>query len=324
MSDNTELFKAAWQTLSETQTRLIVSHEDPDGDAVCSVLAAARLLSGLKGRTEIFLPGAPAEYAYLPGFNLIKNICPKEFDAVLALDYGGWSRTGLGNAVPEKNIITLDHHPKRGQRGAVQIIDVSASSTCELIYEWARALKFPVDQNLAFILITGIMTDTGNLQYSSTSSRTLEIVEQLVLAGAPLSKITRRLNDLNSTAVLKAWAKLLSEATVDNELNVVYMLLPLARLKALGLKPEQCSGFASFLATVPGPRAAAFLREDSPGVIQGSLRSDGPDALDVSVIAEKMGGGGHQRASGFTFQGSLESAWASLRLAFREVLGDTD
>ena len=323
MNQFSELFKSAWEFLLRSRSRLIVSHENPDGDAVASVLAMAHLTRDLPGRTQILLPDAPAEYHYLPGFNLISNKPPKKFDCVVGLDYGAWSRTGLSPDVPESKIITIDHHPKGRQRGALNIINTEASSTCELLYEWVIALNLPLDRDLAFLILTGIMTDTGNLQYASTTSRTLEIVEQLVLAGAPLPKVTRRLNNTNTTAMLKAWAKLLNEVEVDVVLNVVYLLLPFERQQALGFTSEQYSGFASFLVTIPGHRAAAFLREEEWGVVQGSLRSDGPNALNVAKVAEKMSGGGHPRASGFTFHGSPAEAWAKLKLAFQEILGDT-
>jgi len=323
MSQIKDLFSAAWEFLLRSRSRLIVSHENPDGDAVASVLAMSHLTRNLSGQTQIFLPEAPAEYHYLPGFNLMGREIPEKFDCVVGLDYGAWSRTGLSPDVPENKIITVDHHPKGRQRGALNIINAEASSTCELLYEWVIALNLPLDRDLAFLILTGIMTDTGNLQYASTTSRTLEIVEQLVLAGAPLPKVTRRLNNTNTTAMLKAWAKLLNEVEVDVVLNVVYLLLPFERQQALGFTSEQYSGFASFLATIPGHRAAAFLREEEWGVVQGSLRSDGPNALNVAKVAEKMSGGGHPRASGFTFHGSPAEAWAKLKLAFQEILGDT-
>lgn len=321
---HSETFKKIWQALTKARWVLAVSHADPDGDAVASVLALSQLLRAEGIDVQPRLPDPPAsEFDYLPGFTDITNQPPMTPDLVVALDYGDWPRLKLPAEFKESRIISIDHHPQRGQRGFLQVIEPAASSTCELLYWFCRANGRPIKRDLAITLLTGIITDTGSFQHANTSPVALEVVEDLMLRGAPLPKVMKRLTVGRSMSALKAWGAALRRLEFEEGLKVARVLMPYAELVEAQIHPDDLAGFASLLSAIPDVRGAAFLVEEKPGEVRGSLRSEGPLALNVAKIAEALGGGGHERAAGFTVAGTAGAVWSRLKLEIERVISNT-
>lgn len=317
-------FKLVGAALRGTRQVLAASHEDPDGDAVASVLAMKQILEAAGIKAAAYLPDPPGrEFAYLPGFTTISTIPLTTADMVVALDYGDWPRLKLPDKFKESQIITIDHHPQRGQRGFLQVVEPTASATCELLYWFCRANELPIKRDLAITLLTGIVTDTGSFQHANTSPVALEVVEDLMLKGAPLPKVMKRLTMGRPLSALRAWGLGLKHLEFDPALQVARVLMPYAELAEHQIHPDDLSGFASLLSSIPDIRAAAFLLEHKAGETRASLRSEGPQALNVGEIAEALGGGGHERAAGFTVQGTLAEVWPRLKLEITRAIGNT-
>lgn len=326
MSLVAQTFQQIWQLLGHSDRVLIASHRDPDGDAVAAVLALQHILAAHGVAATAYLPDpAPLMFAFLPGFATLTTRPPADISGlVVGLDYGDWARLGLPDTIPNERIITIDHHPRRGQRGILMAIDETASSTCEILYRFCGAAGIGLDRTLAITLLTGIVTDTGSFQHANTSPATLEAVEDLMLKGAPLPKVLKRIAAQRSPALLHAWGAALKRVRVDDALGLVYMLMPHDALIAAGLDSDDLSsGFASLLSTIPNTRCAAFLVEQTPGVVRGSLRSDGSLAISVARVAQALGGGGHERAAGFTVNGTVDTVWPKVKLEIQRGMGDT-
>lgn len=322
MSTRVKMFEDMWRVLTDARHVLVASHNDPDGDAVAGVLAVYLMLAGTGVRATPYLPDtAPATFGYLPGFERITRNEPRDADWVVALDYADWRRLALSDTWNDTRVVTIDHHPARNQRGRFKLIDEAASSTCELLYEWCAALKLPIGRDLAITLLSGIISDTGGFQHANTSPRTLEVVEDLMLKGAPLPSTLKRLTLNRSPALLRAWGTMLRRVAIDEATGSVYVLVGYDELVADHINPEDLSGFSSLLSTIPDSRCAAFIMEAEPGVVRGSLRSEGPGALNVAAVAQSLGGGGHERAAGFTLtQTNVAKAWRLVRQALTAQL----
>jgi len=318
-----ERFKKDFERIKEEVFKfrriLIVSHVNPDGDSVGSSLGFYHFLKGQGRRAEVFVPGGvPANFRILPGANAISDRPPSSYDLVIALDYGDWIRTGLKGNIPEEKIITIDHHPFRTQRGKVKLIDLNVSSTCEIIYFFLEYLGAEIDRNIAFCLLTGIITDTGGLKHESTQVRTFEVVKKLILKGAPLEEVTEMTNPFRSLKILRFWGRLISSIVFCSECKLAYIAVDKKLQEEFGATAEDVSGIVSLVATIPQARVSAVLVEDK-GEIRVSLRTESDRHADVSQIAQKLGGGGHKLASGFTSKLPMEETIEGLKREIKKA-----
>ncbi len=282
---------------------LVGSHKSPDGDALCSLLAAARILTILSSRPVCVVDGQiPERFNFLPGADQIRSLAQLtswNFDAVLTVDCGSLSRLGaLADRIgSEPLLVNIDHHPDNSLFGRLNIIFPEASSTAELLYDIILALNVPLDVDLATILYTGLMTDTGGFRYSNTSSTAFAMAARLVQAGADPAILAQAIYSNNSLHGIK----LLGEAAHSLDLSAG------GRVASMTVQQpeasEELEEITDFALTIKGVRALALFRL-AGNTVRCSLRARG--SHDVARIARKYGGGGHQKAAGFTWDGSLE------------------
>ena len=315
--------------LKNAKNILIVSHEDPDADAIGSMLGLNLFLKEIGLKPFLYLSDSPPNFfSFLPGFSEIKNKIPKDldFDLLFGLDYGDFKRLNLPGYVLAKkslikNLITIDHHQGR-QTGKVKIVDPKVSSTCEIIYQWLKeappAGSLPIDiidKEIATCLLTGIVGDTGGFSHVSTSFRTMRAASDLLSKGAPLDRIENLTLFSESTSLLKSaeiFGKVLSRIKTVPECKLVYSWLSTEDLRnqpfsTLELNEILGEGrVASIISKELNCNFALFLIEYKKGEIRGCLRSEPFKGKKVDQIAKKLGGGGHPYAAGFKQRGTIE------------------
>jgi len=283
-----------------SQSILLLSHKDPDGDALGSVSALADFLINQKKIVQIFIPGdINQNFAFLPHFNIISNSYNKNFNLIIACDYSNFNRTGFDEIIDDKHIITFDHHiENEGQRGELKLIDSQACSTCQLLYFFFKKLNIKISKNMATSLLTGILTDTGFFKNTNVTSETFEAVKDLILKGASIQKITKAIYTFPDQ-VLNLWSEALNRTEFDQKHNIVYTAIPYHLFQKYKNVAKEIGGFSSFINSIYDAKLALTLVEQESGVVRGSIRAKPSSGINAFQIAQKLGGGGHFLAAGF-------------------------
>lgn len=308
-----KLLKKALIKIKKANKIFLVTHDRPDGDAVSSICALSELLIQLDKQFFAFCQDLPPSvYSFLPHSEIIsddrKKIKFSEYDLIIALDCGSLARTNITsyikNKKPEQYVIEFDHHPKIDDYANLEIRDSQASSTAEILYSFFKENKIKINKNIANCLLTGIMTDTGNLLYNSTSDKTVKISSELLLYGAKFPTILENTWRNKTLAGMKLWGRAIQNLKINKKYNFAYTVLTYQELSNEMVAEEELEGLSGFLSSLYGVKALLVLREEKPDFFKGSLRTSRDD-IDVSKLAIKLGGGGHIRASGFKIFGKL-------------------
>jgi bifunctional oligoribonuclease and PAP phosphatase NrnA len=303
---------------------LLVTHENPDGDAFGSILGAKLALDALGKSSVMYLSGElglPQEYSFLDLGELRRELPPDvEERVVLALDCANESRTGLNSGLLENAplVIDVDHHHDNTRFGKINLIVPDASSTGEIVRDLLAELGVPLTQEIAEALYVALVTDTGRFQYANTTPKALRLAAELVEAGVDVQRVFQGIYESVEFAKLKLLARALERAELFEGGRLVVTYLLRSDFNELGVGEEYAEGIIDYLRSVDGTGMAATIREppEPPGAERRISMRSASDELDVSAIARKRGGGGHRQAAGFSTAESIDEIKAFLREEF--------
>ena len=310
---------------------VVTSHENPDGDALGSLLATHLALEAL-GKDSVMVLGGPSPLPVEYGFlalderGLLRTAPADVSDRVLlAVDCAQESRI-VETLLHEKAPLTvnIDHHHDNTRFGAVNLVVEEASSTAEVLADLFRELGVPLTPEIAEPLYTAVVTDTGRFQYSNTTPKALRLAADLVEAGADVTKVFVEVYESTPFPKLKLLARALERATELAHGRVVVSELRREDFEAAGAEEPYSEGIIDHLRSVDGAELVALVRELPPGAStarKGSLRSH-PNGVDVSAIARDFGGGGHKRAAGFSTDLAMDEITRRIVEAFASANGD--
>ena len=293
---------------------LVTTHENPDGDALGSLLAMTLGLRQLGKDVYMYLAGhapLPGEYTFMP-LDELRRTLPEEADerVLLAVDCANESRLGPDPEILHQSPFTIDidHHHDNTRFGDVNLIVPDASSTAEVLRDVFTELGIVVTPEIAEALYIALVTDTGRFQYANTSPRTLRLAAELVEAGADVHRVFQGVYENVQFAKLKLLARALERAQVYEGGAVVVSYLLRNDFSEVGAAEPYSEGIIDYLRAVEGAIVSVLIREpprsDGP-TRRVSLRSS-TDEIDVSAIARNFGGGGHRQAAGFSSERSIE------------------
>ncbi len=298
---------------------VVATHENPDGDAIGSLVAAAAGLRQLGKAVRTYLEPAssiPSELRLLDVAGLERHLDESELGSwtLLALDCATMRRLGRGHrGVVETaaTVIDIDHHYDNTRFGAINLIDGSASSTAEILLDVLEALGVELTPDIAQSLYVALVTDTGRFQQRTTGANALRMAARLVDAGVDIQRVYQRVFETVPLRKLRLLGRVIDHLVLYEDGRVAISHLDRADFAELGAAESDTEGLVDHLRAIAGVEVAALIREP-PLVAVGlaspnrvSLRSRG--AIDVSEIARKVGGGGHKQAAGFSHAGDLAS-----------------
>jgi phosphoesterase RecJ-like protein len=303
----TDLERAAAE-LRDREKFLLTAHEGPDGDALGSLLGLHKVLAQLGKDSVMFMAAKefplPIEYRFLPLEEVFHEAPADMADrTVVFLDCGNIDRvpvewlTGGGN-----DVINIDHHHDNTRFGDVNLVEVGASCTAEIVYDLALLLGAKITPEIASALYVGLITDTGKFMYENTNAHTHRVAADLIDAGVNVDDTYRRLYEHVPIEKLRLVSRALDKISsyVDGKLVVSYITM--ADYEATGAGEEMTEGLIDNLRSIDGVKVAAVIRDlgnRGRAARKVSLRSSAGD-VDVSAIARVNGGGGHKRAAGFS------------------------
>ena len=303
---------------------LLTTHENPDGDALGSLLGMNHILTALGKDSVMFLASKefplPVEYRFLPLEEVFHEAPVDLVDRELVfLDCGNIDRMPVEWLQRDDgSTLNIDHHHDNTRFGTLNLVDVAASSTAEIVFDIARELGAELTPEIAQALYVGLVTDTGRFMYENTTPRTHQVAAELIEAGVDVDDTYRRLYERVPIEKLRLVERALGsvEAHADGALVISYVTAE--DYAASGAQEVHTEGIIDYLRSVEGARVAALVRDkkDGPDPRKVSLRSVDGD-VDVSKIAREKGGGGHARAAGFstdlTYDELVEFLSAQLR-----------
>ena len=295
------------KAIEQRDAFLLTSHARPDGDAVGSLLALYQALTQLKKKTQVIMSDpVPLIYTSLPCAAVIDHEQQVPDDApqtVIILECDGVQRTRL-KGLEERFLINIDHHASGRDFGHVNWIDRNACAVAEMVFRLSRAAGAKITPDIATCLYTAVLTDTGSFCFIGTNDRTFELALELVRSGAKPSDVAQHVYFSNPASKMRLLGAALSNLHRDGAL--AYMHLSLGEMEKSGGLEEDCEGIVNYALGIEGVEVALFFRELKDGRYRVSLRSKGQ--VNVGVIAEQFGGGGHACASGCAVSGPLATS----------------
>jgi phosphoesterase RecJ-like protein len=322
-TDQTDL-QAVAETLRAHDRFLVVTHENPDGDALGSLLAMTLALRSLGKDVEMLLCGqgpVPREYAFMQLDGLLRELPADAEERVLvAVDCAKADRIGpdLSPVERTKLVVDIDHHHDNTRFGAVNLIVADASSTGEVLRDVFAELGVEITPELAEPLYIALVTDTGRFQYSNTTAKSLRLAAELVEAGADVHAVFQQVYESVEFAKLKLLARALDRARVLEGGRIVVSHLLRTDFGEVGAVEPYSEGIIDYLRAVEGSELAVLIRQpprDDGPVHRVSLRAS-VDELDVSAIARSFGGGGHRQAAGFSSEKTIDEITELIRQGF--------
>ncbi|MBD3292704.1 MAG: hypothetical protein GF393_07240, partial [Armatimonadia bacterium] len=300
-------------------------HENPDGDAVGSLLALRSVLLSLGKSVHAATPTAPPDrFRFLDGFGAISTAAPADqADLGIALDCDGADRlTDLQEALlASRTVIDIDHHGGPDAFGDLQLVDPDAAATAVLVMDVIRALcAHDLTAEQARALYVALIADTGCFRFTNTSPRAMRLGADLIAAGADPSELSRRVFTIRPMEAVRLQARALSSLTEVNG-GVTLATLSHQDFEQTGAQPELTEGIIDDFRDAIGVRAAALIKESEPGTWQVSMRGNG---VDVASVARDFGGGGHLYAAGCTIEGGREEVAERLTRALEVAVEEAD
>jgi len=317
----------------ELRTRerfLLTAHEGPDGDALGSLLGMHHLLTQLGKDSVMFLAAKefplPIEYRFLPLEEVFHEPPADMADrTVVFLDCGNVDRMPVDFLTNGGNFtINIDHHHDNTRFGDVNLVNVEASCTAEIVYDLAKLLGAEITSCMASALYVGLITDTGKFMYENTNAHTHRVAAELIDAGVDVDDTYRRLFENVPLEKVRLVARALTSLGRHCDDRLVISYITAADYEATGAGEEMTEGVIDHLRSIEGTKLAAVVRDlgnRGRAARKVSLRSSEGD-VDVSAIARKHGGGGHKRAAGFSTDLELDELVTFLCAELGAQLGD--
>jgi phosphoesterase RecJ-like protein len=298
----------------------LVSHRDPDGDTVGSVLALGLALEAA-GKTVSFhcADPIPEDLRFLSGSERYQRTRPPfpDADVVVTVDLGERSRAGL-ELPPEASqdgagsrLLNVDHHKSNSMFGDINFVDPTSAASGEMVARIVDALGVTWTPDMATAALTALMTDTGSFQFPNTDPRVLELAARLRAAGADISSITYNVFRNRRFEATRLWGAAFTRIERDPDGVLVWTWIDRADLDRAGAREEHVAGLVEQVARTTDNRVAFLFNGVKPGEVRISCRtSPFEPCVDAAVLMGKFGGGGHARAAGAVVPGALESVKA--------------
>ncbi len=306
------------QSIAQSSSIALITHINPDGDAIGSTIALMHALDKMEKSVDVYCQdNIPSMFDFLDGVNRITkpDQSTKNYDLVIALDCSDPDRMGTCAPIMDRAITSanIDHHVSNTFYANINVVDEEASATGEIIYKLVTQLEIEPNKSIAEALYTAIVSDTGRFSFSNTTSKTHRIVAHLIEWGADVVKLSNLLFNNHSLEWVRLLGQAINSLAIYYDGKVAIMHITQAMMDRVGATEEHSNGIIQYAKDITGVELAALLREVNDSTIKVSLRSQ--SIIDVSLLAQEFGGGGHKRAAGCTINLPLIPAQDSLMKA---------
>jgi phosphoesterase RecJ-like protein len=318
--------EAVAQALRGHDDFVITTHENPDGDALGSLIACKLTLDQLGKRSQMFLWGnseLPREYAFMALDGLVRGDGSELLGRPLVcVDAANEERIGREPRLLAEApfVVDIDHHHDNSRYGSVNLVVGDASSTAEVLRDVIAALDVSLTPGIAEALYIALVTDTGRFQYANTTPKALRLAAELVEAGADVHRIFQLVYENIEFGKLKLLARALEHAHIYEGGHLVVSYLERKDFTETHGTSATSEGAIDSLRAVEGADMAALISEPPERESRRVSLRTSREEIDVSAIARKSGGGGHRQAAGFSSREEIPAIVEFIRREFRAQL----
>ena len=300
-----------FQFIDNARHIVLIAHVNPDADSLGSASAMYTHLLRLEKKVTFFCATERINpnLAFLPWFDRIRHQFPAKADLAISFDCGAYKRLGVEIMCP---LVNVDHHKSNENYGDVNVIDISAISTTQVLFDAFKREGITINPKMATALYSGLLDDSHSFLSPKTDVRTFKMAEELTIAKADILECADALFHRHSLAALRLKGMMFERMQLLFEARAVVHLVSAEMMAQSGAREVDCEAALEESMGLPHAVFALMLRENRDGKIKGSLRSIGD--IDVEQVARVFGGGGHSHAAGFDVENR------SLAELFDEVL----
>ncbi len=292
---------------------LIISHVNPDGDTLGSMLGLyLAILENFKKKSDMLsVSKLPDVYSYLPHYSEIKQLDEidksREYDLVINVDVAAIDRVCDAKILFEKAkfSVNIDHHKTNIGYGNLNFINSDASSTGEVLYNCFEQMGWKINLDTAICLYTAILTDTGSFRFDNTKPKTFETAAKLVEIGVQPSEVYKKVYESDSKTLVMFQAHCISKAKFSDDNKIAYTKVFRKDMEQFSAGDDCMEGLTEKLRAIVTTRLAFVAKEMKSGGTKFSMRSK---FADVAQLCEKFGGGGHKFAAGCTIKAPVDEA----------------
>jgi phosphoesterase RecJ-like protein len=307
------------EIITDSKNVAVAAHVNPDGDAIGSILGTVTILND-NGIPSYPVPikNPPKKYRFLEGFGgFFESPKSDNPDLLLAFDTGNDERLeDSAKAIYRTGVktIAIDHHVSNPGFGVAHWVDKAYASTSMMLLELFSEMGYTISRSAATAYYTALVADTGHFTFSNTDVLAHEAAARLVQLGAEPVEIAKHVDGDRPIKMLHLLGAALGTLTYFCENRAAYICVTRKMQEKLGTRESGPEDIAQYARIVSGVRLGIFFHELDTGYVKVSFR--GNDGLDVRMIAEQLGGGGHAAAAGCRLKGTLEEV---KKRVFREV-----
>ena len=295
------------EEIKNAETIVLLTHETPDGDAIGSSLAMKLALENLGKKAELIMSSYAKTFDYLPEVNDIKKESQiEEYDLAISLDCATLKRLDNKEYFEKaKKTIVIDHHGSNNMYGDINYVNPVAPACSEILLAMFSYYGIEVDVKIGTCLMTGIITDTGGLQYPSTTADTFEYAAELLRKGVDIADICKRTLQTKTKANFELTKRVMDRMELLEDGKVAFSYIDQKDMNEVNAEEGDHEGLVNIGRSIDGVEVSIFIRQkENENAYKVSMRSG--SYVNVSDVCLMFGGGGHPRAAGALVQGSVE------------------
>lgn len=306
--------------INKADSIAILTHQNPDGDAIGTSTALYNGLVNLNKNVELIIPEYSRVFNEVPGIeDAKKEGSRKKYDLAISVDcatiklLNGWSNY----FEDAKERIVIDHHSSNSMYGDINYVDVDAPACAQVMYVLFRYWNWKITKEIGTSLMTGIITDTGGFQYPGVSKETFEIASNLLMQGVNISKIYKKVMATHSKSSFELKKIAIDRMEFLENGKITFTYITKEDEEKVSAETGDYEGIVNEGRDIEGVEVSIFLHEMDDG-FKASLRAN--NDVNVSDVCMMFGGGGHSRAAGATMQGEPEQIKEKLVIEIKRQL----
>ena len=308
------------EQINKAESIVILTHENPDGDAIGTGLALYNALKQYGKNPDIIIPEYPRNFSFLPGTEEIKKESEvKKYDLAISVDCATIKMlNGFSNYFEDAKVkISIDHHSTNTMFGDYNYVSPEAPACAQVLIVMLEYFKIDITKEIGTCILTGIITDTGGFKYSGVTAETFEFVAGLMNKGINVSKIYRKVLQTKTRANFELNRIAADRLEFLEDGKVAFTYITKEDEEKVSAESGDHEGIVETGRDIEGVEVSVFIRQTDKGC-KVSMRSN--EYVNVSDICLLLGGGGHIRAAGVTMQCTIEQAKEKILMHVRKVI----
>ncbi|WP_345992348.1 DHH family phosphoesterase [Sulfurimonas sp. HSL-1716] len=289
------------ERIQKAEHVVVIAHVNPDADSLSSASAVYTYMLKLHKKVSFFCSSKNIDekLKFLPWVDKIKNSFPSGADLAISLDCGSYARLGVELDI---DLINFDHHQSNDNYGTYNIVDESAISTTQVLFDFFKANGIEINRKIATALYAGLIDDSSNFSSHKTDHRVFDMAKELCLLGADSKSCNSFVSQYMSLSAYRLKGAMMLDMQLYANGSIAVLCVDQKMMQKYGAKASDCEAALEEALHLPTVKIAFLLRENKNMSLKASLRSK--EDIDVNAIAKHFGGGGHPHAAGFTLLGN--------------------